>query len=141
MRMLEMLTRLCEGKGQTSDLELLDQLGKVIKNQSLCGLGKTAPNPVLTALTYFREEFEAHVNGKCPAGKCKKLIDYWVEDNCIGCTLCAQVCPVDCIETRPFRMHVIDLDPCTRCDACLVVCPVDAIHAGSRDPEEVLTHA
>lgn len=137
MRMLEMLTRLCEGQGKESDLELLDQLGRVIVNQSLCGLGKTAPNPVLTAIKYFREEFEAHVNGKCPAGKCKKLIDYWVEDNCIGCTLCAQVCPVDCIETEPYVMHNILLDTCTRCDACLVVCPVDAIHAGSRDLEEV----
>ncbi len=101
MRMKEMLTRLTEGKGKASDLELLDELGQVIKNQSLCGLGKTAPNPVLTALKYFREEFEAHVAGRCPAGKCKKLIDYWVEDNCIGCTLCHQVCPVDCLDTEP----------------------------------------
>jgi NADH:ubiquinone oxidoreductase subunit F (NADH-binding)/NADH:ubiquinone oxidoreductase subunit E/NAD-dependent dihydropyrimidine dehydrogenase PreA subunit/(2Fe-2S) ferredoxin len=132
-RMLEMLTRLCEGKGRQSDIDLLDQLAPVIKNQSLCGLGKTAPNPVQTALKYFREEFDAHVNGKCPAGKCKPLIDYWVEDNCIGCTLCAQACPVDCIDSHPYNMHYIHLDTCTRCDACLVVCPVDAIHAGSRD--------
>jgi NADH-quinone oxidoreductase subunit F len=132
MRMLEMLTRICNGKGKASDLDLLEELGDVIKGQSLCGLGKTAPNPVLTALMYFKEEFKSHIEGKCPAGKCKGLIDYWVEDNCIGCTLCEQVCPVDCIDSDPFKMHFIHLDTCTRCDACLVVCPVDAIHAGSR---------
>ena len=132
MRLKEMLTRLCNGQGKAQDLELMEQLGKVVKSQSLCGLGKTAPNPVLTALMYFREEFEAHVNGKCPAGKCKPLIDYWVEDNCIGCTKCAQVCPVDCIDGGPYKMHHIDLSICTRCDYCLVACPVDAIKAGSR---------
>ena len=137
MRMKEMLTRLCEGKGKASDLDLLDELGQVIKNQSLCGLGKTAPNPVLTALTYFREEFEAHINGKCPAGKCKPLIDYWIIDTCIGCTKCEQVCPIDnCIESTPFKLHDINLDLCTRCDACLPVCPTDAILAGSRQLEE-----
>ncbi|MBX3178655.1 MAG: NADH-quinone oxidoreductase subunit NuoE [Candidatus Hydrogenedentes bacterium] len=132
MRLKEMLTRLCNGQGKAQDLELMEQLGKVVKSQSLCGLGKTAPNPVLTALMYFRDEFEAHVNGKCPAGKCKPLIDYWVEDNCIGCTKCAQVCPVDCIDGGPYKMHHIDLSICTRCDYCLVACPVDAIKAGSR---------
>jgi NADH-quinone oxidoreductase subunit F len=136
MRLREMLTRLTEGKGRAADLESLEELGKVVKVQSLCGLGKTAPNPVLTALKYFREEFEAHVTGGCPAGKCKPLIDYWVKDNCIGCTLCAQACPVDCIDSDPFKMHFINLETCTRCDACLVACPVDAISAGTRTQEE-----
>ena len=132
MRLKEMLTRLCNGQGKEQDIEMMEELGKVVKSQSLCGLGKTAPNPVLTALMYFREEFEAHIAGRCPAGKCKPLIDYWVEDNCIGCTKCAQVCPVDCIESAPYKMHHIDLSICTRCDYCLVACPVDAIKAGSR---------
>jgi NADH-quinone oxidoreductase subunit F len=118
------------------DLDVLNELGKAVCAQSLCGLGKTAPNPVLTALKYFREEFEAHVNGMCPAGKCKGLIDYWIIDTCIGCTKCEQVCPVDCIDSEPFKLHYINLDTCTRCDACLVACPVDAIKAGSRTKEE-----
>ena len=131
-RMLELLPRLCEGTAKDSDIELLDHVGRVVKSQSLCGLGKTAPNPVLTSLRYFREEFEAHVRKKCPAGKCKALIDYWIEDTCIGCTLCAQACPVDCIETRPYTLHAIDLERCTRCDSCRVACPVDAVKVGSR---------
>ncbi|MDK1021421.1 MAG: 4Fe-4S binding protein, partial [Candidatus Hydrogenedentes bacterium] len=80
----------------------------------------------------FREEFDAHVQGKCPAGKCKALIDYWVEDTCIGCTKCAQACPVDAIATAPYALHSIDLDICTRCDSCRTACPVDAVMTGSR---------
>ena len=134
--MKEMLERLVEGKGKLSDLDLLEDLGKVVAKQSLCGLGKTAPNPVLTALNYFKEEFIAHVNGKCPAGKCKGLIDYWIIDTCIGCTKCEQVCPIDdCIDSVPFKFHTINLDLCTRCDMCLPVCPTNAILAGSREVE------
>ena len=85
---------------------------------SLCGLGRTAPNPVLSTLRYFRDEYEAHLAGRCPAGKCKALIDYRITDDCIGCTLCAQQCPADAIPMTPYARHVIDLEKCTRCDTC-----------------------
>ena len=94
---------------------------------SLCGLGKTAPNPVLTTLRYFRDEYEAHLQGRCPAGKCPALIQYRVLDNCNGCTLCAQRCPVDAIAMTPYQRHKIDTEKCTRCDSCRQVCPVGAI--------------
>jgi NADH-quinone oxidoreductase subunit F len=94
---------------------------------SLCGLGKTAPNPVLTTLRYFRDEYEAHLAGRCPAGKCKELIKYRITTDCIGCTLCAQHCPVDAIPMTPYARHTIDLNKCTRCDTCRVVCPTKAV--------------
>ena len=94
---------------------------------SLCGLGKTAPNPVLTTLRYFRDEYEAHLQGHCPAGKCTALIKYRVRDNCTGCTICAQHCPVDAIPMTPYARHVIDLEKCTRCDSCRQVCPQGAV--------------
>ncbi len=94
---------------------------------SICGLGKTAPNPVLSTLRYFRDEYEAHLAGRCPAGKCKALIAYRVTDDCIGCTLCAQHCPADAIPMTPYAEHEIDQEKCTRCDTCRQVCPVDAV--------------
>jgi NADH-quinone oxidoreductase subunit F len=132
-RMLEILERLCAGEGQHGDIEKLERLARAIKDGSLCGLGKTAPNPVLSTITYFREEYEAHVAGHCPARQCKKLIRYVVGDKCIGCTRCAQQCPVGAIEARPYRQHEIDVEKCTRCDACRVVCPVETITIESLD--------
>jgi len=126
-RMLDILERLCAGKGQPNDLVELDRLGGQVGAGSLCGLGKTAPNPVLTTLRYFRDEYEAHLQGRCPAGKCAALIKYRVLENCTGCTICAQNCPVDAIPMTPFARHAIDLDTCIRCDSCRQVCPEDAI--------------
>jgi NADH-quinone oxidoreductase subunit F len=130
-RLLDILERLCTGKGKKGDLEQLESLSKSVGAGSLCGLGKTAPNPVLSTLEHFREEYEAHIEGYCPAGKCLGLIDYRINDKCIGCTLCSQHCPVDAIPMTPYEFHTIDLDICTRCDTCYQVCPEDAVFIAS----------
>jgi len=126
-RMFEILDRLCAGKGRRSDLDELDKLAGLTSAGSLCGLGRTAPNPVLTTLRYFRDEYEAHIAGRCPAGRCKALIQYVVQDNCTGCTICAQRCPVDAIPLTPYRRHQINTERCTRCDVCRTDCPENAI--------------
>jgi ferredoxin len=126
--MLEILERVCAGQGRESDLSALEDLARHVGRASLCGLGQTAPNPVLTTLRYFRDEYEAHVRDKrCPAGRCKALVRYRVLDNCTGCTLCAQACPVDAIEARPYEKHVVADDRCTRCGMCVSACPEAAI--------------
>lgn len=126
-RMLETLDRICEGKGTRKDVDNLEFLAQQVGAGSLCGLGKTAPNPVLTTLRYFREEYEAHLEGRCPAGKCTGLIRYQVQTNCTGCTLCSQHCPVHAIPFRPYQRHHVDDALCTRCDTCRVICPEQAI--------------
>ena len=125
--MLSILERICDGKGKMSDLDMLEDLSKKIIKGSLCGLGRTAPNPILTSLRYFRNEYVAHIEGHCPAKKCKSLINYAINDSCIGCTKCAQNCPVDAIENKPHQLHSIDLEKCIKCDVCKQVCPVDAV--------------
>jgi NADH-quinone oxidoreductase subunit F len=125
--MLNIVTRLSEGKATSADIDELENLCKSVKEGSLCGLGKTAPNPVLTGLRYFRDEYEAHTHGKCPAKKCQELIRYDITDACIGCTICAQECPVSAIPFSPYEKHVIDQSICTKCDTCRIVCPEDAI--------------
>jgi len=127
LRMLEILERICNGNGKDGDIEKLEHLAEIIKKGSLCGLGKTAPNPVLSTIKYFREEFEAHIAGKCPAGKCKQLITYTINNDCIGCTKCVQKCPVQAIPLTPYEKHTIDPDKCVRCNTCRQICPVNAI--------------
>ena len=126
-RMLELLNLLCAGKASRRHLQELELLAPQVAQGSLCGLGKTAPNPVLTTLRYFRDEYEAHLQGRCPAAKCTALIKYRVKENCTGCTICAQHCPVDAIPMTSYARHVIDLDKCTRCDSCRQVCPHGAV--------------
>ncbi|MCT4509047.1 MAG: NADH-quinone oxidoreductase subunit NuoF [Tepidibacter sp.] len=128
-RMLELLERITEGKGERGDIEKLEKLAKNIKTSALCGLGQTAPNPVLSTIKRFRHEYEAHVNEKrCPAGICQELLEYKVtEDKCKGCTLCAKACPVNAIKGNVKEVHVIDTDVCIKCGACVAKCPFGAI--------------
>jgi NADH-quinone oxidoreductase subunit F len=126
-RMLEILNRLCSGKGQEGDIERLEELALAVKRSALCGLGNTAPNPVLATIKYFREEYEEHVKGYCRTGTCKDMVKYVVTDECIGCTRCAKVCPVEAIEYKPYEIHTIDTDKCTMCGLCIAECEFDAI--------------
>jgi NADH:ubiquinone oxidoreductase subunit F (NADH-binding)/NADH:ubiquinone oxidoreductase subunit E/NAD-dependent dihydropyrimidine dehydrogenase PreA subunit len=126
-RMLDILDRICAGKGVAGDIERLEELAHSVANASLCGLGRTAPNPILSTIRYFRSEYEAHLQGSCPAGKCPDLIAYTITDRCIGCTLCAQTCPTDAIPFTPHERHVIHDADCVRCDMCRTGCPTGAI--------------
>lgn len=126
-RMLDILDRLCNGTAIEGDLESLEQLAVLVKKSSLCGLGRTASNPVLSTLRHFGSEYQAHLEGRCPAKKCKALISYNITDKCIGCTLCAQNCPTEAISMQPYQMHEIDSSKCTRCDTCRLVCPSGAV--------------
>ncbi len=127
-RMLEVLTRITEGEGRDGDIELLEELAARTKNSSLCGLGQTAPNPVLTTLKYFRSEYEAHItNRKCPAHNCQKLLTYTITDDCSGCMLCLKACPAGAITGERKKRHVIDQSKCTVCGECYKVCNLGAI--------------
>ncbi|MEW6482345.1 MAG: NADH-ubiquinone oxidoreductase-F iron-sulfur binding region domain-containing protein, partial [bacterium] len=128
-RMLEILTRITEGKGEISDISLLEELALTIKSASLCGLGQTAPNPVLTTLKYFRDEYEAHIKDKkCPAKVCKALLTYSINPNvCTGCGLCAKKCPNNAISGEKKKAHKIDQDKCIKCGICYDTCKFGAI--------------
>lgn len=125
-RMLELLTRFTDGLAEVGDIEKLEDLAHSIKKGSLCGLGQSAPNPVLSTLGFFREEYEAHIQKTCPAKKCKSLIHYEVSNLCIGCTKCYRVCPVDAIACIPYKKAKIT-ELCIKCDECRKVCPTGAI--------------
>jgi NADH-quinone oxidoreductase subunit F len=128
-RMLEILTRITVGEGQEGDIEKLEELAYQIKDNSLCGLGQTAPNPVLTTIKYFRHEYEAHImDKKCPALNCKKLLTYTVNpETCTGCTVCAKNCPTDAIDGARKEIHFIRQDACIQCGMCFSKCKFDAI--------------
>ncbi len=128
-RLLEMLNKITEGNGTLEDLDKMEELCHYIANNALCGLGQTAPNPVLSTLKYFRKEYEAHVVEKrCPAGVCKKLLQYVIDpEKCTGCTLCARKCPVSCISGKVKEPHVIDQSKCIKCGACMENCRFKAI--------------
>ena len=127
-RMLDYLDEIASGKAHMDDINQLEQLALNIKKAALCGLGKTAPNPVLTTLAYFREEYQTHIQGVCPTGVCKAMVKYVVNDHCTGCTKCAKACPVEAIPYTPYEVHHIETQKCTQCGLCIDACRFDAIN-------------
>ena len=127
-RMLEILEKITAGKGTLEDVELLTSLAHTIKDSALCGLRQTAPNPVLSTLEHFKDEYIAHVvDKKCPAGVCRPLIKYYINDDCIGCGKCKRTCPVEAITGKIKEKHTINTDVCIKCGACALACPTHAI--------------
>jgi len=130
LRMLEILKRITTGYGEPGDIEKLVDLGRQIKEASLCGLGQSAPNPVLSTIRFFRDEYEAHIRDKrCPAASCQAMVDFVIDpDKCTGCAICAKNCPVDCIHGELKKAHTIDISACAKCGKCVTVCNFDAVY-------------
>ncbi|MBO7589031.1 MAG: NAD(P)H-dependent oxidoreductase subunit E [Bacteroidaceae bacterium] len=126
-RMLDLLDKITAGKAEMADIDRLEELALSVKKAALCGLGKTAPNPVLSTLQHFRHEYEEHVNGICRTGSCKQMVKLTVTDDCIGCTKCARCCPADAIPFEPYKIHTIDTEKCTLCGLCIDECDFNAI--------------
>lgn len=127
-RMYEVLEDITKGKGTFEHLELLEELAYVVKDTTMCGLGQTAPNPVLSTLRYFRDEFMEHIQNKhCPAGVCNALIIYSIKENCTGCQVCLRACPENAISGEKKILHIIDQDKCVKCGACFSVCKFEAV--------------
>jgi ferredoxin len=128
-QMLEILTRICNGEGKKGDIELLEELGIMMQRFSLCGLGTSAANPVLTTILYFRDEYDKHIDEhKCPAGVCKPLFHYEIDaEACTGCHVCFRKCPQDAISGEKKKLHLIDQEKCIKCGICYDACKFDAI--------------
>ena len=140
-RMLDILDRIVSGKGRPDDPQRLEELARAITRSALCGLGKTAPNPVLSTLRYFRSEYEEHLRGVCRTGTCKALTRYSITDDCVGCTRCAKACPADAIAYTPYERHRIDTERCTQCGLCIDACSYKAIVKSPLNPKEEEAYA
>jgi len=137
--MLSILTRISEGKGEMEDIAVLEEISRALSDTSLCDLGGSAPNPILSTIRFFREEYVAHIRDKrCPAGVCKELVSHAIDENCIGCHVCFKVCPSDAIVGKPKELYTIVQEKCIQCGACYQICNYNAIRRVKRGEGEIV---